>query len=60
VDDLVALSKARSMLIVLLASSEQALAALAPIDHHPGLDTQLHALIDRTKAQLEAFANSAD
>lgn len=58
-DDVVALSRARSMLIVLQATSEQALAALALVAHDTDLDAQLHTLIAQTRTQLEAFETQA-
>lgn len=47
------------MLIVLQATSEQALAALALVAHDTDLDAQLHTLIAQTRTQLEAFETQA-
>jgi hypothetical protein len=44
------------MLIVLRATSEQALAALAPVADDERLHVQLHTLIEGAQAQLDTFA----
>jgi hypothetical protein len=58
-DDQVALSRARSVLIVLLSACEQALTALDHVDHDPDLDATLHALIEQTGSQLDTFVRSS-
>ena len=56
-DDLAALKKARSMLLILLATCQQTSIALAAAAN--GLDSQfssdLEAMIERTQAELEAL-----
>jgi hypothetical protein len=55
VDDVIALSKARSMLIVLVATCEQALTSLEHVAHDGELDDEIAAVIERSRGQLRSF-----